>query len=95
MLSEPLGALYLRHNRRLEHELTAFILSLVALLWGFALWLFLHRNQPARINRRIPLLKRYRNTALHPLFRTRSDVLWFAFWPFVLGLLLLAFLLRH
>ena len=60
-------------------------LLFAALCWGSALWLFLNRNSPDRLSQKFPLIHRYRKHRLHPLFKDRADVLWFAAWPFLLG----------
>ena len=55
------------------------------LLWGWAGWIFGHRDRPEELSRKLPLLRGRRRG--WPLFESPGDVMWFAFWPFVLGLL--------
>jgi len=69
--------------------LSVVILVMTAALWGVALLVFRFRDRPEELSRRLPLMSRYRDPMLRPLFRSSSDVLWFAFWPFALGLVLL------
>ena len=67
--------------------------TLVLLFWCMALWLLSYRNRPEKLNEILPLISRYRNKRLRPLFNDRSEVLWFALWPFLLGSLFLTLLI--
>ncbi|MFQ5670643.1 MAG: hypothetical protein ACE5HD_09030 [Acidobacteriota bacterium] len=64
--------------------LGALLAGLGALFLGLALWLLTYRNRPGELSERLPLLEQRRHR-IQPLFRTRSDVLWFAFWIFFIG----------
>jgi len=68
-------------------------LLFVLLFWGAAAWLFLHRNAPEKLSKKVPLIPHYRKRRLHPLFKDRTEVLWFAFWPFLLGAIFLILLI--
>jgi hypothetical protein len=64
------------------------VLLLIAALWSAAALVWRYRDRPQDLSRRLPLVRRYRE-GRPPLFSTRSDVMWFGFWPFLLGALLL------
>ena len=66
----------------------AIILFLTLALWVCAFLVVRFRNRPEELSHRLPLLRKYRDPAFRPLFRSSSDVLWFAFWPFALGVIL-------
>ena len=59
--------------------------AFAAVFWVAAIWVFRYRNRLEELNDKIPLIRRHRSAVAPPLFRTRGDVLWFAFWPFFLG----------
>ena len=65
-----------------EAEMSAIILLLILALWVCAFLVVRFRNRPEELSQRLPLLRKYRDPVFRPLFRTSSDVLWFAFWPF-------------
>lgn len=77
----------------LELQLKIVVLAVVLGLWTFALWIFVYRNRAPELSQRLPVLRRYRDPKFRPLFRRRSDVLWFAFWPFAFGVVMLVLLL--
>ncbi len=70
-------------------------LLFVVLFWGATVWLFAYRNSPEELNKKIPLIPRYRKRRLHPLFKDRREILGFAFWPFLLGAIFLILLVIH
>jgi hypothetical protein len=48
-----------------------------------------YRNRPEELSQIIPILAKYRKNRLHPLFRTSKDVIAFAAWVLIPGILIL------
>ena len=65
---------------------TQIIFGLIALtFFAFALVFFNYRNNLSELNERFPLMRRQRESRLHPLFRTKGEVITFAVVAIVIG----------
>ena len=71
-------------------DIIVFLLFIL-LPWGFSFWIFSYRNNHEKLKQVFPLIKKYRTDPPHPLFKNRDDVIWFAFWPFLIGLMFFIF----
>ncbi len=93
---DPFGG-WIPHSRctmfTVEVKMSAVVLFPILALWVCAFMIVRFRNRPEELSQRLPLLRKYRDPVFRPLFRSSTDVLWFAFWPFALGVIFLVVVL--
>ncbi len=69
------------------YEIYNCIFAFCFVIMGLFFWIFSYRNRHEKLNQIFPIIKKYRTNQLHLLFKNREDVVWFAFWPFLIGLM--------